>query len=164
MPSFPPFVVVDTSAAIEVLIREAEFHAEYVALFKRLREDGLGICCSELLGPELVEAAYAWDVRRMLPGRWRSERRDGMLVRPRARELTIADEWLRFVGEDAYLTVPIADVFDASVAIVNGTGLRSYDAVHLATAACLDLPIVTHDRGMIAWAGDVTVYTERGMR
>ena len=75
----PSLVVVDTSAAIELLVADAPSRREYVALFAHLRASDYEIAYSELLEVELLEAAFTWDVRRERRLDWRQARRDGTL-------------------------------------------------------------------------------------
>ncbi len=122
----------------------------------------MGLAVSELVAPELVEAAYTWDARREYPRTWRALRQRRALIRPRARELTILAQWERVLHDFPHVVVPIADVMDASVKIVHETGIGSYDAVHLAAAAQLGASIMTHDRGMISVApSGMKVFSER---
>lgn len=145
----PRLVVVDTSAAVEALVAEADCHEGYVALLGSIRRAKGSIAYSELLEPELVEAAYTWDIRRQSPGGWRALRRDQNAQRDRALERTVLRAWRSLAGEQTSVVIPIRAVVDASVEYVTDTGLGSYDAVHLATAHHLRAPILTHDRFMI---------------
>ncbi len=155
-------VLIDTSAAIEVLVPEATCHTGYTRMLQTVRRSGMGLAVSELLAPELVEAAYTWDARREYPRTWRALRQRRALIRPRARELTILAQWERVLHDFPHVLVPIADVMDASVKIVHETGIGSYDAVHLAAAAHVGASIMTHDRGMIAAIRDGSgLFTQR---
>ena len=80
------FIVVDTSAAVEMLVTEAESRIRYMTLFDQLRAAGYGIASSDVLLPELLEAAYTWDVRRSGGRDGRRLRRDGSAPRARARD------------------------------------------------------------------------------
>jgi predicted nucleic acid-binding protein len=142
----PGIVVVDTSAAVEVLIADASAHGIYVALFEAIRVSGAALAYNELLEAELIEAAFTWDVRRMAARDWRRERRDMQLARPMAREATILDEWEAFVGDFGALRVPLHTVTRRACQLLSVTGLGSYDAVHAATAEHLGARLITHDR------------------
>jgi predicted nucleic acid-binding protein len=145
----PGVVVVDTSAAVEALVAEAKCHGAYAELFAAIRRSGAVVAYSELLEPELVEAAYTWDLRRQHPRDWRARRRAQTLSRVEERERRILRTWRQLAGEQRSVVVPIRSVVDASVAFVTNHGLGSYDAVHVATAHHLEAPILTHDRLMI---------------
>ena len=82
----PPFVAVDTRAAVEVLINDAEYHHAYVDLFERVCRNGSAIAYCDLLEAELAEAAFTWDVKRG-PQRMAgySSRPPGVTTRARAR-------------------------------------------------------------------------------
>ncbi len=157
-----PLVVVDTSAAIEILVPEAVCHNQYTRMLQVVRAAGIKVVASELIEPELVEAAYTWDARRVYPRTWRVLRQRGELNRPHARELTILTDWRRLLSAGLHTVIPIADVIDESVQIVHDTGIGSYDAVHLATAARVGAALMTHDRGMIAVAPrEMQILSER---
>lgn len=158
------FIVVDTSAAVEMLVTEAESRVRYVALFDQLRAAGYGIASSDVLLPELLEAAYTWDVRRSGGRDWRRLRREGSLDRPRALELEIIERWDGFLAGWRAHVVPNANVASHAAVLMAATGLSSLDAIHLATAIQLDASIVTHDRGLLAVASRMgRAITTRGL-
>lgn len=146
------FIVVDTSAAVEVLVTEAESRSRYEALFDQLRAAGYGIASSDVLLPELLEAAYTWDARRSGGQDWRRLRREGSLDRPRALELEIIERWDGFLEGWCARVVPNTQVVSHAAVLMAATGLSSLDAIHLATAVHLDTSIVSHDRGLLAVA------------
>ncbi len=145
----PGVVVVDTSAAVEVLIADAEYHHAYVDLFARMSRSGTAIAYCDLLEAELVEAAYTWDLKRTAPGRWRERRRD----RPDgAREEEILHAWRSFTDSEHALLVRMTSVVDDAIELMPKTGLASYDAIHLAAALALGAPLVAHDRRLLVEA------------
>ena len=146
------FIVVDTSAAVEMLVTEAESRIRYMTLFDQLRAAGYGIASSDVLLPELLEAAYTWDVRRSGGRDWRRLRREGSLDRPRALELEIIERWDGYLEGWRSRVVPNAQVASHAKVLMAATGLSSLDAIHLATAVYLDTSIVSHDRGLLAVA------------
>ncbi len=150
------FIVVDTSAAVEVLVAEAEFRDAYLELFDQLRVDGFGLAYSDAIVPELLEAAYTWDARRSGDRDWRRLRRAGLLRRSRARELTILHEWDSFTEGWRTQAVGIRAVALSAARLMTDTGLSSLDATHLATAIHVGAGIVSHDRGLIRVAEQYT--------
>jgi predicted nucleic acid-binding protein len=159
----PPLVVLDTSAVIEVLVREAPCHEAYLARLIGLRGRGFGFAYCDLLELELLEAAYTWDLRRGPNRAWRQDRRRGAVPADRnARELDILGALRAFLGESPVLRAPARAVADDAAEVMHETALASYDAAHVALATVLDAPIVTHDRRMaevaLRW---VPVLTER---
>ena len=157
------FVVVDTSAAVEVLVGEAECRDAYLVLFDQLQRDGFGLAYSEAILPELLEAAYTWDSRRSGDRDWRRLRREGLLWRPRARELSILSDWQSFTHSWRIRTVGLSLVAQHAAGLMADTGLSSLDAIHLATALHVGAGIVSHDRGLLRVAeGYTTAITMRG--
>jgi predicted nucleic acid-binding protein len=160
----PSLVVVDTSAAIELLVADAPSRREYVALFAHLRASDCEIAYSELLEVELLEAAFTWDVRRERRLDWRKARRDGTLQRTRRLEQTILRDWDAFLGGVPAHRYGTHSFLDDAARVMDVTGLGSNDAVHLALARSLEVPIVTHDRPMIraadAWPGALSVRSQ----
>lgn len=159
----PPLVVLDTSAVIEVLVRDAPFHEPYLARLVALRSDGYGFAYCDLLELELLEAAFTWDLRRGPNRAWRQDRRRGHVPANRhARELDILGEWRAFLGASPVLRAPAGAIADDAAGIMHETALASYDAAHVALATVLEAPIVTHDRRMADVAQRwVPVLTER---
>jgi predicted nucleic acid-binding protein len=144
----PPFVAVDTSAAVEVLISDAEYHHAYVDLFERVCRNGSAIAYCDLLEAELAEAAFTWDVKRADPKGWRAARRD----RPasaRAREHEVLSAWRDVSDSEHALQVRMTAVVDDAVELMSTTGLASYDAIHLAVALALNAPLMAHDRRLL---------------
>lgn len=149
--NLPGIVVVDTSAAVEVLVADAECHAAYVALMAQLRVADAAIVVSDLLEAELIEAAYTWDVRRE-PGDWRRRRREGLLVRAARRELLVLDEWAGLLRGMRQERVGIASFLRPAARLMEQTGLGSFDAIHLAISIGFGAPLLTHDRHLARWA------------
>ena len=160
----PSLVVVDTSAAIELLVADAPSRREYVALFAHLRASDYEIAYSELLEVELLEAAFTWDVRRERRLDWRKARRDGTLQRTRRLEQTILRDWDAFNTGVTVQRHRIHPLLGDAAQLMGATGLGSNDAVHLALAQKLGAPIVTHDRPMMraadAWPGALSVRSQ----
>ena len=158
----PSLVVVDTSATVEALVSDAPLNDRYRQLFRELRACDARLVWCELLEVELLEAAFAWDVRRERGRDWRRERRTGELQRTRALEQTIVADWRAFTAGIRTSVISTASLLEDAASMMGTTGLGSADAVHLAVARSLGAPILTHDRLMIhaarRWPG---VLTER---
>jgi predicted nucleic acid-binding protein len=159
----PPFVVVDTSAAVEVLVVDAERRDAYRSLFAELRRAGTGLVFCDLLELELIEAAFTWDLRRGADPRWRGKRKTGSpFAERRPLELSIVDEWRSFVRGGKHAMVRGHDYIDGAIHLMHRTGLSSYDAIHAAAAISLGLPLMAHDRRLLDVASEhVEVITGR---
>lgn len=147
----PPFVVVDTSAAVEVLVADAERHGAYVELMAMLRAVGAVVIVSDLLEAELLEAAYAWDVRRA-HGNWRRQRREGRLARPLRREVRVLDDWADVLTGMRQQRTTVEPWLRSAAQLMDQTGLGSFDAIHLAISIGYGAPLMTHDRQLARWA------------
>jgi predicted nucleic acid-binding protein len=142
----PGIFVVDSSAAIDLLVGDSEHHAMSVEVFRRLARADSRLAYNELLEAELLEAAFTWDIRRSGDGRWRQRRRSGDLHRFIERERGILREWRAVVDALDAVILPVRAVVDDAGLLMTHLGIGSYDAVHLATARRLSAPLLTNDR------------------
>jgi predicted nucleic acid-binding protein len=142
----PSIVVVDTSAAVDLVVEDSAHHRTCSDAFGSLVRAGVVFAFNELLEAELLEAAYTWDVRRGGNADWRRRRRDGDLRRSVEREHAVLEKWRDAITACEPIVVPVRAVVDQAGPLMTRLGIGSYDAVHLATARRLGAPLITNDR------------------
>jgi predicted nucleic acid-binding protein len=102
-----------------------------------------------LLEVELSEAAFAIALKQRWGRHWRGHRTDGRARRPACQLLSeVADRSDLLLSSVDRITIPVGRVATEAAALMTGSGLASYDAVHAATAISAGAgAIVTLDTG-----------------
>jgi predicted nucleic acid-binding protein len=150
----PPEAVLDTTFVVEALVASQPAHAECSAFLEAMAAVGTVIYFNRLLEVELWEAAYQIAIREAHGGRAAAVRADGR-VRRRGETLRrqTEDAWRELLYAFDSVIVGLEEVSGA-VPILMKLGLKSYDAIHVATAVVFDVrSLVTLDRGF-AFAPD----------
>jgi predicted nucleic acid-binding protein len=142
----PPELVVDTSFVVDALSTTQSRHGACRAFLDTIRDSGSIVCFNTLLVVELWEAAYAIKLRRRHGGQWRRHRHDRRSLRPAgALRDTLDDAWRAALQGLSTVVVDLGEVVEGAPEFMS-YGLGSYDAVHVATAAYVDVqPLVTLD-------------------
>lgn len=142
----PPELVLDTSFVVDALVATQPRHAVCRAFLDAIRDSGSVVYFNTLLVVELWEAAYAIKLRGRHGGQWRRRRRDRRSLRPaKALRDALDDAWRTALAGLSTVAVDVGEVVEA-VPDFMSYGIGSSDAVHVATAAYLDvLPFVTLD-------------------
>lgn len=139
--------MLETSFVVDALIDTQSRHEECQAFLEDIATAESTIFFNRLLEAELWETAYVIALRELHPSRRaRDVRHDGR-ARRRARRLREEVEiaWHEVLDAVAWVDVDLGEVAQWLPEMM-GFGLSSYDAVHAATAACVDvLPFVTLD-------------------
>lgn len=156
--SVPNRIYLDTSVAVAALFIGTQHYAVARAYFERLFAANTVICFSDLLRVELLQAA-----RRIgtTPGLLPESTRRRHRLQHWGRLADAREAWLRygldefealldqFYGVDEYALTPA--IFSASVTLMAQHNLKSYDALHVATARAVGAPrLVTLDRDYAA--------------
>jgi predicted nucleic acid-binding protein len=132
----PNRALLDTSFVVDALLSAQGHHtACSTALFDLARAEGTFVY-SELLEVELLEAVYRIALtERYGPKKWKRHRPDGRARRGVARisQETLA-AWETLDGALQGERVELSSVADQVPDLMHRYGLRSYDAVHVATA------------------------------
>lgn len=142
-------LVLDTSFVVEALLPNQPFHQECADFLERCADEATLVFYSRLLEVELFETAFFVALKE----RWgsktkgREKRLDGRARRRAARlqqELMVA--WRDILRAVIWAPIEVSEVL-SEVSWLMRFGLRSYDAVHVATAVYADAPaLVTIDK------------------
>jgi predicted nucleic acid-binding protein len=142
----PPELVLDTSFVVDALAVTQPRHDACRAFLDAMRDSGSVVYFNTLLVVELWEAAYAIKLRKRHGRQWRRHRHDRRSLRPaKAFRDTLHDAWRTALQTLSVVAVDVGEVVERAPEFM-GYGLGSSDAVHVATAAYVDvLPFVTLD-------------------
>lgn len=146
----PPEVVLDTSFVVQALLPRQDNHADARQYMVKLADNGATVYFNRLLELELMDALL-WLA---LKERWgkdeaRYRRHDGRAKKRAKRLMTEgADAWEVLLSAFSWAVVEVEEVMPLVRDLMGDCGLRSYDAVHVATAMTLDVhAVVTSDAG-----------------
>ncbi|MCS6862151.1 MAG: type II toxin-antitoxin system VapC family toxin [Abditibacteriales bacterium] len=140
----PTEILLETSFVVSLTNPADPFHAACVQFVADLEAAGATVVYSILLRPELGDAVLKVELRAKFGRRWSQElgRHPALAGAFHAEQRTADEAFLnhlpRFTG---YLDVPLLpDILTLALALIQQHSLRSYDAVHLATAQYLSIP------------------------
>jgi predicted nucleic acid-binding protein len=134
VPPDPAFL--DTSFVVEALITTQPNHKPCQAFLLGLAEAGSTIYFNRLLEIELAETAFRLAlVDRFGKKRWLQARSDGR-ARIRAGRLMgdVQKAWEKTLAAFSFVRIELDEVAAAVPALMRAYGLKSYDAVHAASA------------------------------
>lgn len=142
----PSELVLETSFVVEALVTTQPRHQACRMFLSAIADTGGTVYFSNLLIAELWEAAYAIALRELHGGRWRSHRHDGRSLRPATRlRARMEEAWNTALEALNAVVIEVGEV-QSGVPQFMARGLNSFDAVHAATAAYVDVrPFVTLD-------------------
>jgi predicted nucleic acid-binding protein len=146
----PEDVVVDTSFVVEALVGTQQQHEVCRGFLERLLAAETTLYFNRLLEIELAEAAFRFALQERLGRRVReADRRDGRLRRRAGRLMEeTQDAWDEALAGFSFVCVELHEVADMTPQLMRDHGLRSYDAVHVATALLAGVrDVVTLDVG-----------------
>lgn len=155
-------VLVDTSFAVDALIASQRSHKLCRGFLARLLDDECTVCFNALLEMELAEAAFRIAVRERHSGRSLAEaRRDGRVRRRAGRLMGDAlSAWQETLEAFPYVRVSLEEVASSVPSVMRRLGLKSYDAVHAATAEFVSArAIITLDSDFGALPQRIAIYT-----
>ncbi len=157
--------MLDTSFVVEALIPSQPAHAASEVFLNRLAQQPSTICFNNLLEMELAEVAFRIALTdRFGVNGWRMARRDGR-ARRRARRLMedALEAWQDVLAAFSYVRVGLEEVEPAVPQLMSAFGLKSYDAVHAATALYVGVEaIVALDSDFAALPDSIALYTTPG--
>jgi predicted nucleic acid-binding protein len=143
----PAEIVLDTSFVVDALITTQPRHEVCLRFLIESRRAQTTVFFNRLLEAELWEAAYAVALRKLHPRRRIAEIRLDGRARRRAKRLRaqVEEEWNAALDALDWNAVEVGEV-RSWLPDLMAYGLSSYDAVHAATAAYVDVrPFVTLD-------------------
>jgi predicted nucleic acid-binding protein len=155
-------VLVDTSFAVDALIASQRSHELCRAFLTRLAADECTLCFNALLEMELAETAFKIAVRDRQAGRtFREARHDGRVRRRAGRLMRDAlAAWQETLAAFPFVRVGLEEVEAAVPDMMQRRGLKSYDAVHAATASFVNArAIVTLDTDFAVLPQRLAIYT-----
>ncbi len=161
----PALALLDTSFVVEALIPSQPAHEACEAFLNRLAQQPSTICFNNLLEMELAEVVFRIAlIDRFGRNGWKTARRDGR-ARRRARRLMedALEAWEDVLAAFSYVRVGLEEVERAVPRLMSTFGLKSYDAVHAATAMYIDVEaIVALDSDFAALPSSIALYTTPG--
>jgi predicted nucleic acid-binding protein len=132
--TLPDRVLLDTAFVVDALLSDQRYHAECSSALVDLALADVELVYSTLVEVELLEAVYKVALRERY-GDWRKARPDGRARRRVARIAESAMEaWDEIVDIMGGEPVEPSQVAIRVPGLMHRYGLRSYDAVHVATA------------------------------
>jgi predicted nucleic acid-binding protein len=143
--------VLDSGAVVEYLLPNQPDHRQWTVFFRGLGSHQSLVVYSELLVVELYDVLF----NLALKERWgkgaahSSHRYDGRVRRRAARLLNEGREsWEEFLSSVPSATIEVARVSDQVPELMRHYGMRSNDAVHVATCDVVEIPLLaTPDHG-----------------
>lgn len=154
----PDELVLDTSFVVEALFPSQRLHAACQAFLERIAEAGRTIYFNRLLELELAEAVYCISLKeRHGQKHWKRYRADGRARNRAARLLedTMA-AWGEVLNAVTWTRIEVEEVMPDVQQLMKLFGLKSYDAVHVATAWRADvIGVVTLDTDFARTAPDL---------
>lgn len=131
----PDPVFLDTSFVVDALIATQPQHGPCLAFLERLAEAGSTIYFNRLLEIELAETAFRLALIDRFGRHWMRARSDGR-ARNRAGRLVdeARDAWGGTLAAFPHVRIEVHEVASEVPALMRAYGLKSYDAVHAASA------------------------------
>jgi predicted nucleic acid-binding protein len=162
----PGEVLLDTSFVVDALIASQPLHDPCRDFLEQLAAADAIVYFNRLLEMELAETAFRLALKERFGSRnWLHARRDGRARRRAGRLMgQVRQAWDEMLDAFAYVRVELDEVSDFAPALMQGYGLSSYDAVHVATALYSDVDcIVTLDVGFASVPATLlTIHTSMG--
>jgi predicted nucleic acid-binding protein len=159
----PRELVLDTSFVIHALVASEPLHQAARGYIARLIESGTTVYFNRLLELELAEVVFRLAlVERFGRANVAKYQQDGRARRRAGRLLANANNaWQYTLSLLPYVRVEVDEVSDDVPGIMRRYGLRSYDAVHVATALYAQVPaMLTLDTGFASMPQtSLSIYT-----
>jgi predicted nucleic acid-binding protein len=158
----PDEVVIDTSFLVNALFTGQNYYRECRAALVELAEANTYMVYSSHLDAELIEAGYKVALKELYGKRWANHRPDGRCRRRAGRIAGRALEtWARIADVFDTECIDITRVMDLVPDLMRRYGLKSYDALHVASATTAGVPVlvaVDHDFAGVP-ASQLRIYT-----
>lgn len=156
-------MLIDTCFALRTIVTTEALHEQCQAYVFRILQAGATVWYSEMLELELAEKAYQLALKETYGTKWMSARHDGRARRRASRRMS---SWMS-AWEEMITALPSGRIQISEVANdvprLMRLGLASYDAVHAASAAYMDVTnILTTDTGFAYLPQSAHLYVDSG--